>query len=74
MRLRHLPFLLLLLAAPLFAQTVEVKGARISIGDPLAKLLKEAGKPDQVRPVPGVGAIDSVRVFRRGAPGHRHRA
>ena len=53
MRLRHLPFLLLLLAAPLFAQTVEVKGARISIGDPLAKLLKEAGKPDQVRPFPG---------------------
>ena len=53
MRLLCLSLLLSLLSAPLCAQNVQFKGASIAIGDPVSKLLKVAGKPDQVRPFPG---------------------
>lgn len=53
MRYLGLTLLLSLLSTPLLAQTVQFKGASVAIGDPVAKLLKQAGKPDQVRPFPG---------------------
>ncbi|MFC0679607.1 hypothetical protein ACFFGH_17355 [Lysobacter korlensis] len=35
------------------AQSVQLKGGAVSIGDSVDSLLKVAGKPDQVRPFPG---------------------
>lgn len=53
MRALYLSLLLALLSAPLLAQNVQFRGGTIAIGDSLEKLLKVAGKPDQVRPFPG---------------------
>ena len=53
MRALYFSLLLSFLSAPLFAQNVQFKGGSIAIGDSIEKLLKIAGKPDQVRPFPG---------------------
>lgn len=53
MRALYPSLLLLFLSGPLCAQGVQFTDGTIAIGDSLEKLLKVAGRPDQVRPFPG---------------------
>ena len=49
--------LLSLLSATVLAQSVQLKGGTVSIGDSVQKLLNVGGAPDQVRPFPGAPAF-----------------
>lgn len=66
MRKLALALVLTLLAVPAFAQSVTFKAGTVSVGDPVEKLLKVAGKPERIEPFPGMPAFKRYEYFSDG--------
>ena len=58
--------LLLLVSAPLLAQSVVFETGHVAIGDSVALLLKIAGKPERVQPFPGQPELQCYEYFTDG--------
>ena len=61
-----LALLLVVFAAPALAQDVKFKSGTVSIGDPVDKLLKVAGKPERIQPFPGMPEFQRYEYFSEG--------
>jgi len=66
MRKLALILLLMVMAAPVFAQSVKFQAGTVSIGDSVEKLLKVAGKPERIEPFPGMPEFQRYEYFSEG--------
>lgn len=66
MRKVLLMLLLLVMAVPAVAQSVEFKTGTVAIGDPVERLIKIAGKPERIEPFPGMPEFQRYEYFADG--------